>query len=83
MPKMMTIDSVESAPHIREIYSYRRSLPYFHFYSFGTLHSLQPEQQHPPEPQCLNQRRFSQGTVPFRGVESREENFKGHIFLKN
>jgi hypothetical protein len=29
VPKMITIGSVGSAPHIREIYSYRRCLPFF------------------------------------------------------
>jgi hypothetical protein len=31
MPKMITIGKVGSAPHIREIYSYRRCLPFFSF----------------------------------------------------
>jgi hypothetical protein len=29
VPKMIAIGSVGSAPHIREIYSYRRCLPFF------------------------------------------------------
>jgi hypothetical protein len=29
VPKMITIGSVGSAPHIREIYSYQRCLPFF------------------------------------------------------
>jgi hypothetical protein len=37
MPKMITIGSVGSAPHIREIYSYQKCLPFF--YSSDTLYS--------------------------------------------
>jgi hypothetical protein len=36
VPKMITIGSVGSAPHIREIYSYQKCLPFFilrHAYS--------------------------------------------------
>jgi hypothetical protein len=34
VPKIITIGSVGSAPHIREIYSYQKCLPFFrHAYS--------------------------------------------------
>jgi hypothetical protein len=36
MPKMITIGSVGSAPHIREIYSYQKCLPFFLFFDTPT-----------------------------------------------
>jgi hypothetical protein len=35
MPKLITIGSVGSAPHIREIYSYQKCLPFFYFSAYS------------------------------------------------
>jgi hypothetical protein len=44
VPKMITIGSVGSAPHIREIYSYQKCLPFFfilrHAYSPNGISNL-------------------------------------------
>jgi hypothetical protein len=36
VPKIITIGSVGSAPHIREIYSYHKCLPFFLFFDKPT-----------------------------------------------
>jgi hypothetical protein len=64
VPKIITIGSVGSSPHIGEIYGYEECLPFF-FYSST---SLQTEQEYQYGPYFLNRRRFSQGSA-FWGSE--------------
>jgi hypothetical protein len=71
VPKIITIGSVGSSPHIGEIYGYEECLPFFFFYSST---SLQTEQEYQSGPYCLNRRRFSQGSA-FWGSEYLQKKF--------
>jgi hypothetical protein len=72
--KMIAIGSMGSAPHVREIYSYRRRcLPFFS----GTL---QPEREYIAT--WTNYTSIDVDflkEVPFGGVEICKQNFRGHI----
>jgi hypothetical protein len=74
VPKMITIGSVGSAPHIREIYSYRRCLPFFF---------ILPDPYSPNGNSHLDHNASIDAdflkVVPFGGVEICKENFRGHI----
>jgi hypothetical protein len=75
--KMITIGSVGSAPHMREIYSYPRCLPFF----------ILPEPYSPNGNSHLDHNASIDADflkeVPFGGVEICKENFRGHICPQN
>jgi hypothetical protein len=70
---MITIGSVGSAPHIREIYGYRRWLPFF----------ILREPYSPNGKSHLDHNASIDANflkeVPFGGLEISKENFRGHI----
>jgi hypothetical protein len=77
VPKMITIGSVGSAPHIREIYSYQKCLPFFY-----SSTRLQPEREQPAGP---NRTIMPQSTQIFSrkcllGVSIFAKKFLGVIF---
>jgi hypothetical protein len=69
VPKMITIGLVGSAPHMREIYSYPRCLPFFLFFRNGKSHL---------DPNASIDADFLKD-VPFGGLEVCKENFRGQI----
>jgi hypothetical protein len=74
MPKkILTIGSVGSAPHMREMYS-----KFNFFYSSG---AQKPEQEQSLGQQCPIEADFLK-EVPFQSVEICKENFRGHICPK-
>jgi hypothetical protein len=74
MPKMITIGSVGSAPHIREIYSYQKSSPFLilrHVYSPN-------ENSHLDHNASIDADFLKE--VPFGGLEVYAKKFLGVIF---
>jgi hypothetical protein len=71
---MITIGSVGSAPHIREIYSYPRCLPFF--FILPDLYS-QNGSSYLDQNASINADFLR--VVPFEGLEICKENFKGQI----
>jgi hypothetical protein len=78
VPKMITIGSVGSASHIREIYSYRRCLPFFSILrqSYSPNGNSHLDHNASIDADFLKE-------VPFGGVEIWKGNFRGHIRPKN
>jgi hypothetical protein len=73
VPKMITVSSVGSAPHIREIYSYQKCSPFF----------ILPDLYSPNGNSHLDQNASidadSLRVVPFGGLEVCKENFRGQL----
>jgi hypothetical protein len=74
VPKMITIGSVGSAPHIREIYSYQKCLPFF----FILRHAYSPNGNSHLDHNASIDADFLK-EVPFGGLDICKEIFRGHI----
>jgi hypothetical protein len=75
VPKMITIGSVGSAPHIREIYSYESV--YHFFFILPDLYS--PNGNSHLDHNASIDADFLR-VVPFGGLDICKENFRGQIF---
>jgi hypothetical protein len=71
--KMITIGSVGSAPHIREIYSYQKCLP---FIFFILRHAYSPNGNNHLDHNASIEADFLK-EVPFRGLNICKEIFRG------
>jgi hypothetical protein len=74
VPQMITIGSVGSAPHIREIYSYQKCLPFFLF--LGKAHSPNGK-SHLDHNASIDADFLKE--VPFGVSKICKKNFRGHI----
>jgi hypothetical protein len=78
VPKVITIGSVGSAPHIREISSYQKCLPFF----LILRHAYSPNGNSQLDHNASMDADFLK-EVPFGGLNIHKEIFKGHIPPKN
>jgi hypothetical protein len=72
VPKMITIGSVGSAPHIREIYSYKKCLPFFLRHAYSPNGNSQLDHNASIDADFLKE-------VPFGGLDICKEIFRGHF----
>jgi hypothetical protein len=71
--KLITIGSVGSAPHIREIYSYQKCLPFFFLrHAYSPNGNSQLDHNASIDADFLKE-------VPFGGLDICKEIFRGHI----